>query len=365
VKVSCSRKDLYEGVQTASRAVSSRSSLPILGHLLIRTEDERLRIAATDLELGMECYVESRVVEPGSMTAPARLLVEMLASLPDADVALSSDETDTVVLSCGASQFTIMGLPPEDFPLLPEVVEDTQLSIDAEQMRQGIRKTVFAASADESRAILTGVLMQVTEDSVRFVSTDTHRLCLYDAPVLEARGTVNAIVPGRAMNELLRMLSDADGPIGVTISANQVMFKVGNSVLVSRLIDGQFPNYQKVVPTELDRRWLIPSELFQQAVKRAEIVARDNSHRTTLKTQDGTLSISAENPSGKAMESVEVVRTGEDLRVVFNGRYLMDVMAVIDAEVVEFELNGEVNPSILRPQGQDNYLYVLMPMQPE
>jgi len=280
-------------------------------------------------------------------------------------VLLSSDETDTVTLACGASEFVIMGLPPEDFPLLPEVVEDTQLSVDAEQLRQGIRKTVFGASPDESRAILTGVLMQVTEDMVRFVSTDTHRLCMYDAPVLEARGSVNAIVPSRAMNELGRMLSDIEGAISITISASQVMFRVGDSVLVSRLIDGQFPNYQKVVPTELNRRWLIPSDLFQQAVKRAEIVARDNSHRTTLKTQDGTLSISAENPGGRAQEAVEVVRSGDDLRVVFNGRYMLDVMAVIDAEVVELELNGEVNPAILRPQGQDNYLYVLMPMQPE
>ncbi len=365
MKVSCSRKDLYEGVQTASRAVSSRSSLPILGHLLVRTEDDKLRIAATDLELGMESYVEAKVLEPGSMTAPAKLLVEMLASLPEADVLLGADETDTVTLSCGASEFVIMGLPPEDFPLLPEVAEDTQFSIDAEQLRQGIRKTVFAASSDESRAILTGVLVQVTEESVRLVATDTHRLCLYDAPVMEARGAVNAIVPSRALNELLRMLSDSDGPISATISATQVMFRVGDSVLVSRLIDGQFPNYQKVVPTELNRRWLIPSDLFQQAVKRAEIVARDNSHRTTLNTHDGTLSINAESPGGRAQESVELVRTGDDLRVVFNGRYILDVMSVMDAEVVELELNGEVSPAILRPQGQDNYLYVLMPMQPE
>lgn len=365
MKVSCSRKDLYEGVQTASRAVSSRSSLPILGHLLIRTEEDKLKIAATDLELGMESYVEANVLEAGSMTAPAKLLVEMLASLPEADVLLSADETDTVKLNCGASEFTISGLPPEDFPLLPEVAEDIQFSIDAEQLRQGIRKTVFAASADESRAILTGVLVQVTDDCVRFVATDTHRLCLYDAPVIQPRGTVNAIVPSRALNELLRMLGDADGPISATISATQIMFRVGDSVLVSRLIDGQFPNYQKVVPTELNRRWLIPSDLFQQAVKRAEIVARDNSHRTALRTHDGTLSISAESPGGRAQESVELVRTGDDLRVVFNGRYILDVMSVIDSEVAELELNGEVSPAIVRAQGQDNYLYVLMPMQPE
>lgn len=366
MKVICARKDIFEGVQTAGRAVSPRTSLPILGHLLITAEEDKIRIAATDLEIGMECVVEARIEEPGQMAVPARTLTEILAALPDTDVTLSVDESSTVSLTCGTSDYSILGLPAEEFPMLPEIHEEVNLTVEHDVLRDAIKRTSFAISLDESRAILTGILMQVTEDGAKLVSTDGHRLCLQECTVAESRGTVNAIIPGRAMNELTRIVPEGKGTIEVKIAASQVMFKVGETSLISRLIEGQFPNYEKVIPLEHNKKLTIPTDQFLQSVKRVEIVARENSHKTIIEIADGTLTVTAESGNvGRAHEEVEVIKEGDDTKMAFNARYLLDVLNVIDTEAIDVELSGESSPAVIRPQGQFDYTYVLMPMQIE
>lgn len=366
MKIICARKDLYEGVQTAGRAVSPRTSLPILGHLLIKTDEDKLRIAATDLEIGMECIVEANVLEEGALTVPSRVLADVLAALPDTDVALSVDESNTVSVKCGTSDFSILGLPPEEFPMLPEVREEVRFTIDPEVLREGIKKTSFAISVDESRAILTGILVQVTDNNLKLVATDTHRLCVHDCRLIESDGAVNAVVPGRAMNEIMRILPETGGSVEVSISNSQILFKIHDTVLISRLIEGQFPNYERVVPASHDKKLTIPTAQLLSSMKRAAIVARENSHRTILRTENGTLTVTAESGNvGKAHEEVEIIKEGDDIRMAFNAKYLLDVLNVIDTEAIEVELSGDVSPAVIRPQDQDNYTYVLMPMQIE
>ncbi|MDO8587560.1 MAG: DNA polymerase III subunit beta [Armatimonadota bacterium] len=364
MKAICGRKDLFEGVQTAGRAVSSRSSLPILGHLLIRSEEDHLRIAATDLEIGMECSVESNVQEHGCLTAPARILTEVLSALPDADVVISVDESNVVNLKCGVSEYTILGLPAEDFPMLPDVKDDVSFKIEKATLRQGIHKTIFAVSAEEARPQLTGILLLLEEGGIKLVSTDTHRLCRQDMSITQGRGEAQAIVPGRAMAELSRLLTSDEGELSVNVSPSQILFDMPDVRLVSRLIEGQFPNYERVIPAEHDRKLTLPTADFLQAMRRAAIVARENSNRAVLRTVDGKLVVTAESGSvGKAYEEVEVVKEGEDVEMAFNAKYLLDVLGVMDAEAVELELTGSLSPGVVKGQGADDYLYVVMPMQ--
>lgn len=364
MKVICARKDLYEGVQMAARAVSPRTSLPILGHLLISAEEDRLRITSTDLEIGLECVVEANIQEQGSMTVPARMFNEILAVLPETDVVLSVDEANRVSLDCASSNYTILGLPPEEFPSLPQVEEEVSFSIDYDVLRDGIKKTAFAISDDESRVILTGMLMQVMESGLKLVTTDTRRLCQWECPLVGAQGTVNAVVPGRAMNELLRILPESDGSVEVGISSSQVVFRIDDTVLISRLIEGQYLNFDKVISFEYDKKLIIPTEQLLQGIKRVAIVARENANRMMLETVDGKLALSAESGSvGTAHEEVEVVKVGDDVKMAFNVRYLMDVLGVIETEAVEMELTGETSQVVVYPQNQDNYMYVVMPIR--
>jgi len=376
LKAICERKDLFEGVQTVGHAVSGRTSLPILSHILIQAEEDALRLIATDLELSISLAIPARIQEQGGLTAPARLLTELLGSLPENAVALSVDRSHAVKVKCDRSDYKILGLPAEEYPKLPQVKDENSFSIPQRVLRDMIRQTIFAVSTDEARAILTGILMVFEGDTIRFVATDTHRLAVRSARVTEGRGAQTAIVPARAMNELQRLLTDEDGDVTVRLSDNQVLFttpeKNGREgiSLVSRLIEGQFPNYQRVIPSSFTKKLTLQTGPFQKAVRRASIVARENANRVILKTLDDKLTVTAESTlQGAAYEEVEVVRDGDDVEIAFNAKYLSDVLGVIEDEGFYLELTEPLKPGVVRPVAReedksgDEYLCILMPMQ--
>lgn len=393
LKAVCPRKALYEAVQTVGHAVSGRNALPILSHIMVQAEDDYLRLIATDLELGISCRVEARIQEAGALTAPARTLTEVLGNLPDkSDVALSVDKSHTVRVHCDRSDYKILGLPAEEYPRLPEVRDTASFSIPQSRLKEMIRHTSFAVSTDELRAILTGIYMVFDGETVKFVATDTHRLAVKEAKVTEGRGSQNAVVPSRAMNELTRLLSDADGDVQVTLSSNQVQFLLPGEQqvqIISRLIEGQFPNYQRVIPATFHKRLTLQSTPLLRAVRRASIVARENAQRVILRTHDDKLVLTAEASGvGNAYEEVEASREGDDVEIAFNAKYLLDVLGVLDSDTtLHLELTEPLKPGVLRPipvpprtddkaenkEGSEetpppaplepDYLCVLMPMQ--
>ncbi len=371
LKAVCARKDLYEAVQTVGHAVSGRTSLPILSHILIEAEGDALKLTATDLELGISLMLPAaRVETAGGLTAPSRILTELLGALPEGDVTLNVDLTHAVRLNCDRSDYKILGLPAEEYPKLPEVKDENGFSIPQKLLRDMIKKTIFAVSPDEARAILTGILIALEGDTIRFVSTDTHRLAVRTATVNNARGSQNAIVPARAMNELMRILSDEDGEVEVTMSGNQIRFITPQGItVISRLIEGQFPNFERVIPTQHEKKLTLQTQPFQRAVRRAAIVARNNANRVILKTLDDRLAIRAEsNLDGTAYEEVEVAREGDDVEIAFNAKYVLDVVGVLDEEGLTLDMTEPLKPGVVRPIREDNsapgeYLCVLMPMQ--
>ena len=369
------RKELFEGIQTVGKAVATRSSLPILTHVRIAAKDGKVSMMATDLEMWMEHTLPGvGITEDGAATAPARNFTELLAAMPDADVSVTvEDETNTLHLRCLKANYKLLGLSADEFPLLPQVKEDSRFVIDRETLKDAIKQTIFATSTDETRAILTGVLVVFQGDSLKLVATDTHRLAVRDCPVKEGTGSASAIVPSRAMNELLRIVGNEEGEIVVTLSGNQIQFQVddasgGKTTLISRLIDGQFPNYERVIPAQATKTLTVERAPLAAAVKRASIVARDSASRVVLRTtEDGDkLTITAESGSvGNAYEEVEVARTGDDtpVEIAFNAKYLADVLNVLDTEGLHIELTEPLRPGVIRPTDTADYLCVLMPMQ--
>jgi len=375
------RKELFEGIQTVGKAVATRSSLPILTHVRIAAKDGKVSMMATDLEMWMEHTLPGvGITEDGAATAPARNFTELLAAMPDADVSVTvEDETNTLHLRCLKANYKLLGLSADEFPLLPQVKEDSRFVMDRETLRDAIKQTIFATSTDETRAILTGVLVVFQGDSLRLVATDTHRLAVRDCPVKEGSGSASAIVPSRAMNELLRIIGNEEGEVVVTLSGNQIQFQIENgkgdekadgskTTLISRLIDGQFPNYERVIPAQATKTLTVERAPLAAAVKRASIVARDSASRVVLRTtEDGDkLTITAESGSvGNAYEEVEVAREGDDspVEIAFNAKYLADVLGVLDTEGLHIELTEPLRPGVIRPTDTADYLCVLMPMQ--
>ena len=371
----CPRKDLSEAVSSVGRAVSGRSTLPILGHILTQPQgDGSLKLTATDLEIWMECRLTARIQQDmmdgdgdsAGFTTPARLFAEMLSALPEADVLLSRpDGGNKIQVRCARSDYNLLGLPAEEFPALPDIAPTASFTVPGELLRDMIRHVLFAVSTDETRPVLTCVLMIFDGASLKMVATDTHRLAVRTAPLEGGEGNASANVPARAMNELLRLAGDAES-VTISIAPEHAKFEVGTTTLITRLSTGQFPNYERVIPTSHDRKLTLEKGEFARAVKRAAIVARDNANRVVLETEGAQLILSAESGTvGSMREEIEVAREGDDITIAFNAKYMSDVLAIVETEGIVLELTEPLRPGILRPigDGAGDYLCVLMPMQ--
>lgn len=363
MKITCERSYLASALGVAGRAVSNRNTLPILSNVLLETEDDRLKLTATDLDTAIRYVVPATVFENGAVAVPAGILTDVISKLPDAPVSLEMQDGKVEVRS-GKSDYNILSLPAEDFPVVPEVKEGVEISVHQATLKEMLRLTTFAASKEETRSILMGVLFEVRGNSLTLVATDTHRLAWKKTQIsTEAASPVTAIVPARPLIELERMLG-ANESVHIRFGASQVQFETESATLVSRVLDGQFPNYEKVIPKNTERKVTFNRNEFLSAVRRVFIVAKQNSEKAIIETKGDLLQMTAESQDiGRAYEEVPITMDGTDLRIAFNARYLMDVLGLIDSENVTLELTGALNPGILRAEGDEDFLYVVMPMQ--
>lgn len=364
MKFSCPKRLFHEALQSVSRAVATRSTLPILGNVLLDVRKDELKLITTDLEIGMTCVLPLDGAEEGAVTVPERIIQDVVGSLPDGELTITADERNLLTVAAAKSQYTIHGLPADEFPALPDVQSETTLTLQASVLRDLVRKTLFAASTDETRVILTGCLFSWNGEVTLMAATDTHRLAVKRAPMNGPNTPVAVIIPARALQELLRVLGNSEEQVQVVLGQSQVLFALGRVRLVSRLIEGQFPAYDRVVPSDVEKHVVANRQQFLEAVRRASIVARAESNKIILRTSDSTLTILAETGEvGRAYEEIPISLDGDPVEIAFNAAYLQDVLGVLDTETVELGLNGPLNPGLLRADGEGDYQYVVMPMQ--
>jgi DNA polymerase III subunit beta len=385
VKITCKQQDLAKGLTTVSHAVSTRSTLPILANILIATDGERLRLSATNLEIGVTCWVPATVHAEGTTTVPARLFTDFVNTLPPTtvDLALQSGGGQTVRVSSGnRSAANIRGMDPAEFPAIPSADgSEAPVTLDAGELRSMIAQVAFAAATDDARPVFTGVLARMSDERLTFAAADSFRLAVRAAPLPAATGggvataVGDVLIPARTLTELGRVLPE-EGSVQmfVTPNRNQVLFHVDGVVdLVSNLISGQFPNYQAIVPKTHATRAVLKTEDFHAASKRAALFARDSANIVRVKVDPGeggltagtvTLSATAEE-LGDAVSTIDDVTVdGNGLEIIFNVKYLTDVLGVLGTPDVALELNGPQQPGVIKPvgEGADTYSYVVMPM---
>ena len=363
----CGRDALHEAVHTVARGVSGRSTQPVQNNIYLSAQADHLKLVATDLEfISLEASIPATNTELGAITVPARFFQEVTSNLPTADVELRELESNGLSVTCARSRYQIRGMAAEDFEMLPPLADASSLEVDQALLRDVIRQTRIAVSTDETRPTLTGALLSLRPNLLEVVATDTHRLALRRAAVdLPEAQRRDAIVSARALAEIERVLhSESEIPAKVSVSDNQIEFTVGTVTVGSRLIEGQFPDYQKVVPESCDKRLTVNTRDLEAALRRSMIVAREDAYRITLEADLDVLKVSAESPDvGVVGEEIEAELDGDPVTVAFNSRYLLDAIAVVTAEKVHLELSGPLNPGMLRPAGGVDYTYVLMPMQ--
>ena len=376
MKISCLQENLSKGLAVVGRAVSARSSLPVLSNILMETDEGRLRLAATNLEVGLNCWIGARVEDEGSITIPARLLTEFVNSLPPSQIDIELNErTQTLNLKCARYEANIKGIHASEFPLVPTMENingENNLHLQAETFKQMIDQVVFAAATDESRPILTGVLAQFHQGGLTLAAADGFRLSVSTADVgLDLDESANVIIPARALSELSRISTDQEDPIEliITPNRNQVLFHLSNSDLVSQLIEGSFPDYDQIIPKGYNTRTIASTQELLKAVKMAFLFARDAAELIRFNITPGTelapgqiviTGTSAE--LGDNVGEVDASVEGDEVEIAFNARYMIDALSVVGTPEVALETSTASSPGVIRPVGGDDFLCVIMPM---
>ncbi|MBI2868780.1 MAG: DNA polymerase III subunit beta [Chloroflexi bacterium] len=373
MKLSCLQENLSRGLSIVGRAVAARPTLPITSNVYLGTDEGRLKLVATNLEMAISCWIGAKVEEEGAITVPARLLNEFVNSLPadKIDMALSP-KGKTLELKCARFEARISGIDARDFPPIPTIQDGIHTSVDPATLRQGISRVVFAAATEESRPVLTGVDAQFEDGTVTLAAADGFRLAVYKLPLARpAAEKFEVIIPGRALAELNRLMTDEDESVEVTLSAarSQAMFRLKNIELVTQLVQGTFPNYTQLIPKSYSTRIVVAVPDFLRATRTASIFARDGSGIVRLTVSPGSelapgkLTVAARSEEvGENLGELDAVVEGQEAKIAFNGKYLAEVLGVLDEAQAALETTSPSSPGVIRPVGTDNYVHVVMPM---
>lgn len=367
MKFTIAKDQILNGLQAVQNVVSNRTTLPILSNVLLQATEKRLHLTATDLDVRITCSVEATVQTVGATTLPVKKLFGICRELTSPELEFEVNDKQVCALRAGASFYRINGLAADEFPPEPQFSEKQTLKVEQEKLKSMLRKTSFAISIDETRYVLNGILFSLKEHKIHLVATDGRRLAFVDEDIdIAAACQADFIIPTKAINELSRLLQ-TNGQIEIRFTENQVAFLLTEEKsfpisIVSKLVDGNYPNYRQVIPGECKERVALPREEFLHALRRAEIMTSDKSNSVKLTFSKNNLAITANTPEvGEARESMAINYKGKDMAVAFNPAYLMDPLKALDNDEVFFELIDELSPGVMKVNGP--FLYVIMPMR--
>ncbi len=376
MQVSCLQENLAKGLSIVGRAVASRSTLPVLSNVLLATDNGQLKLAATNLEIGINCWVGAKVSQEGAITVPARLLSDFVNSLPPERIDLKLDEsTQTLNLRCARFESNIKGIDAQEFPIVPTAATggDAVIRLEPSSLRAMVDQVVFAAATDESRPILTGVLVQFNDDNFTMAAADGFRLSVKATALKQNFGDMmEVIIPARALMELGRVTGDQEQPVEVIITParKQILFHLQDIDLVSQLIEGKFPDYNQIIPKGYATRSVMDTNSFLKAVRVSHLFARDSANIVKLEITptgdellNGRITLVATSAElGDNVADVDAAIEGNPMEIAFNAKYLIDVLSIIDSPQVALETSAASSPGVLRPIGDDKFTHVIMPM---
>ncbi|TES95589.1 DNA polymerase III subunit beta [Patescibacteria group bacterium] len=367
MKLSCLQENLAKGLNAVGKVVGTQTDLPILSNILVKTDEGRLKLSATNLEIGVNFWVGAKIEKEGLVTVPAKILVDYINSLPNKKVNLSL-EKNVLKLSCEGNRASINGISAEEFPLIPEVKPEISFKLKSEILKEIIPEATVAAALDESRPVLTGVCLKIRGDQLKLAATDSYRLAERTITLPgKAKKEITAVIPSTTLKELLRIIiGDPEiREVNCLVGRDQIMFDLGEGNLVSRLIDGKFPSYEQIVPESNKTKAKIKIEDFVKAIRTGMVFSRDAANNVKLSVKK-TGEIEIKSTAVQVGENVSVIKSkveGEGGEISFNSKYLLDGLASIPGEEVTLELNDKLNPGVLKPVVEKKYFYIIMPLR--
>jgi DNA polymerase-3 subunit beta len=371
MKLKIKKEEILKGLQRIQGVVEKKNTMPILSNMLLTADSNGVEIVATDLEIGLRGRYAAEVEKPGAVTLSAKKMYEIVRELPAEEVQIRVEDGNWVKIISGQSHFKLVALPKDEFPALPDVAEEGMITIEGETLREMIKKTLYSVGENDARYVLNGLFVHMTQEknglSIRMVGTDGHRLSMIDRVIDAKHREESMIIPKKAMLELRRLLEEdpsGSGELRLGFSKNHALFKRDGLVMVSKLIDGNYPNYLQVVPAKSTKKVIVSKDLFSHAVKRVSILSKEKTNAVKMQLEKDVLTLSTNNPEvGEASEELAVDYKGEAITIGFNSRYLMDVLSAMDRATIGLELNDSLSPCLITEEGDEHYKCVVMPMR--
>lgn len=366
MKITCSRESLLENINIVSKAVSNRTTLPILECILLKANEQGFRLTANDLEIGIESApIESTIEEEGNIALEAKMFSEIIRRVNGESVFINTDERNTAIISCGNSEFKIMGQSGEEFPELPIVEKNNEYVISQIDLRNMIKQTIFSISQDESKQILMGELIEINDNSITMVSVDGYRISLKKSEISKASKNINVIVPGKTLNEISKILSaEPNEKAYIYFTDKHILLDIGGNMVVSRIIEGEFIKYSQSFNEDYKTKIYVNRTNLISSFERASLISKD-SRKTPVKIeiQSNKIILTSNTEMGTTYDEVDVETEGDTLKIAFNPRYLIEALRVIEDEIVSIQFTTSLSPCIIKPVEGSDYKYLILPLR--
>ena len=359
----CEKSILQDAISTVQKAVTGKSTMPILGGILIKAYDDEILFTGSDLDLSIEKNINAEVIEPGTVVIDAKLLGEIIRKLPNDIIELKTIDNNTIQISCQKSKFKLIHMNSDEFPEIPHISENMIFSVPQRILKNMIKGTIFATAADDSRPILTGVLFEIKGKKLNLVALDGYRLAL-KSEMLDTDNFINAVIPGKTLSEVSKILDDSDDSVNITFTPNNILFQLNQTKITSRLLDGEFIKYTSIIPSEYSLKVTAKRLELLDCIERAALMGKEgNTNLVKLDIEEESLIITSNSQLGTVREELNIILQGQPLQIAFNSKYLIDVLRTMEEDEVILELTSSVSPCIIKNKVLDNCTYLVLPVR--
>ena len=368
MKIVCYKDKILKAINSVVKGVASKTTMPILEGILIQTNDNEIKLTTYDLELGIEYTIECDVKEQGSTVVNAIMFSEIIRKLPDTEIYLSLNDKNLLEIECEGSLYKLATMNPDEFPELPKIEVENSIEIEQNNLKNMIRKTIFAVSSEESRPIFTGCLFEIENNKLTLVCVDGFRLALRSCFLKQQSNNFKAVIPGKTLNELNKIITDSFEPVKIGVSKNQAVFNMDDCKVVTRILDGEFLNYKNVIPSNWETRIKVNKNNIQNSFERVSLISsssieKEKKYPVKVQVDIGKVTISCTNQTGDAKEELYVSTEGKNLEAGFNPKYFLDCLKAIDDEEVYIEFGTSISPSLVRSIENNDYTYMILPIR--
>lgn len=359
----CNKINLQEAITIAQKAITGKSTMPILEGLYIEAKNNTVTLIGSDKDVSIETKLDAEIIEPGKLVVDAKIFGEIIRKLPNDKVKIATEENNCIKIECQKSEFDLLHMSADEFPSLPKINEKMVFDIPQGLLKNMIKGTSFAIAQDETRPILQGILFEIKDSNLNLVALDGYRLALRKE-IIESNNEISAVIPGKTFNEVAKILEDSNEIVNITFTTNHILFNMGQTKVISRLLEGEFINYESLLPKEHKILVSVDKQSLQNGIERASLMAKEgNSNLVKFDINYDTMVITSNSQLGKVREEVAIEMQGEDVQIAFNSKYLLDVLKNMEEDKIKIELTSSVTPCIIKNQNSNSSEYLVLPVR--